>query len=542
MFKKISQEQTRRNDMPSQHHDTQIVSPTQVIAQPDDWEKEIVPRLPAGLSEHAKSLKAFERCRKLRTATDLLRGLLAYVYTVHSFQHLSIWSVLLAVADVSATDWRKRLQRASPWLNWLLQEVLASSTALSPWLLRAGLRRIVLADGTHVKCPGPQGMVWRIHTGFDLLAGRLTQLKVTDQQVGENLALFDLQPGDLVVTDRANGLRERIAFVCARGAQLIVRFTPSQLPLEDEQGKGIDVVRWLKGRHAPAGRICSRGVWVKHRGGRIAMRWMAVRLSEEQRQKARRRTRRTASKKQWQVRPDTLYLSGWILLLTTLPQEHWSEQQIACLYQARWHIELLFKRIKQLLGMQRLRCTTAQTAEPTITALLLGWALLEEESAQIRLAMHDAIHAQRQARSGDAAGVAGRRGVVVARGSGRSPQRMDGGRNQCGSLVPTDPRQHVRRAVSSVFAPIATLFVLWASQEAPSLHAGVSLAQNASDAVKGVSSDPRMARRLGGACPLKFAPMGLAPSGSSLPDTFQERDCLGRDQLPARPDLSFSSP
>ncbi len=64
--------------------------------------------------------KAFERSRKISRASDLLRGLLAYVYIVHSFAHLSMWSLLLGVADVSANDWRKRLQQASPWLDWLL--------------------------------------------------------------------------------------------------------------------------------------------------------------------------------------------------------------------------------------------------------------------------------------------------------------------------------------------------------------------------------------------------------------------------------------
>ncbi len=87
-------------------------------------------------------------------------------------------------------------------------------------------------------------MVWRGHTAFDLLAGRLTQLKVTDQQVGEHLELFDLQAGDLVDTDRANGLRAHMAFVQKPQADLMVRFTPHHLPLEDEQGKTIELVKW----------------------------------------------------------------------------------------------------------------------------------------------------------------------------------------------------------------------------------------------------------------------------------------------------------
>ncbi len=123
-------------------------------------------------------------------------------------------------------------------------------------------------------------MVWRVHTAFDLLAGRLTQLRVTDQQVGEHLEIFDLQEGDLVVTDRANGLRERIAFVLKRHADLLVRLSPRNLPLQEENGKALDVVRWLKGRHAPAGRVYSRTVWMLHQGQRTALRWVAVRLRD----------------------------------------------------------------------------------------------------------------------------------------------------------------------------------------------------------------------------------------------------------------------
>jgi hypothetical protein len=53
-----------------------------------------------------------------------------------------------------------------------------------------------------------------------------------------------------------------------------------------------------------------------------------------------------------------------------------------------FHIELVFKRIKQLLKQQRFRCTTAQAP---LAVLLVGWALLKEESSTVRLAMADAM-------------------------------------------------------------------------------------------------------------------------------------------------------
>jgi hypothetical protein len=243
-------------------------------------------------------------------------------------------------------------------------------------------------------------MVMRVHTAFDVLTGRLTQVNVTDSHEGEHLEVFDLQKGDLVVTDRANGLRKRIVFVLSKLADIVVGISPSTFPMEDEQGAAISVVDWLKGLQASTGQIWSRAVWISYARQRIKLRLIVFRLNQQQQEKAERRTKRKASKNQQQVQSNTLYFSGWVLVVTTLPQEQWSDQQILRLYQARWHIELLFKRIKQLLKLQTLRCKTVATAKATITSLLVGWALLEEESAAVRLAMRDALHCSEQTTEG----------------------------------------------------------------------------------------------------------------------------------------------
>lgn len=66
--------------MPYQKHSTTTEENTQGTGSQDDWKKEVVPRLPAQLEEQAKTLKAFERCREISSATDLLRGLLASAF------------------------------------------------------------------------------------------------------------------------------------------------------------------------------------------------------------------------------------------------------------------------------------------------------------------------------------------------------------------------------------------------------------------------------------------------------------------------------
>jgi hypothetical protein len=98
--------------------------------------------------------------------------------------------------------------------------------------------------------------------------------------------------------------------------------------MEDEQGAPISVLDWLKGLQAKAGQICSRAIWISFAGSRIQLRLIALRLSPEQQEKAERRTKRKASKNQKKLRSSTLYFSGWVLVVTTLSEAQWSDEQI----------------------------------------------------------------------------------------------------------------------------------------------------------------------------------------------------------------------
>ncbi|WP_172632218.1 transposase, partial [Dictyobacter arantiisoli] len=65
-----------------------------------------------------------------------------------------------------------------------------------------------------------------------------------------------------------------------------------------------------------------------------------------------------------------MLLAGWLIVFTSLPTTSWSTDQISQLYRARWQVELVFKRMKQVLKLAQLRGKTPQSNEATLFALL----------------------------------------------------------------------------------------------------------------------------------------------------------------------------
>ena len=114
------------------------------------------------------------------------------------------------------------------------------------------------------------------------------------------------------------------------------------------------------------------------------MRLIAYQLPPAVAEAARERKIARARAKGKAISAQTLFLAGWVLLVSTLPAEMWPDEDVLCLYRARWQIELLFKRMKQLLRLNQLRSTTPQGVQATVRALLVAWALQEEEARLAR--------------------------------------------------------------------------------------------------------------------------------------------------------------
>jgi hypothetical protein len=367
--------------MPVRSHHSASRRPPQSPAVPaDSWISEVIPRLPADLDAQARSLKAFQRKRAFACPSDLLRGLLVYILSPFGLRWLGVWGVLTDLADLSAAAWHDALLRSSAWLLHLIGELLVANDR--PVFITQRIRgRVWVVDASTLGQVGKPGDAWRLHLAFDLIAGQIGQVHVSDRYTGERLTHYTLLPGDLVLLDGGYGYRPTLLTAQRSGADVLVPFTPATCPLECSSGQALDVVAWLKqdGRS-----IRSRSAWWCYDGRRGHVRIIAKRLSEHERRAAERRLYRTAQQHGRAVSAVALFLCGWLLLLTTLPADSWTADELLWLYRARWQVELLFKRIKQLLRLGRIRATSLAGAQATIRALLIAWLLQEKTGRELQ--------------------------------------------------------------------------------------------------------------------------------------------------------------
>ena len=183
------------------------------------------------------------------------------------------------------------------------------------------------------------------------------------------------------MADNGYGYRRSVATAVQQHADVVLRITPATFPLDAANGTPVVVLPWLR-RSGPV--VRSRACWCRWEGRRDAVRLIAAQLPPQAAEAARRRLRRKAQKHGRTVRAETLQWAGWVLLITTLEAAAWADPDVLRLYRARWQVELVFKRMKQVLALNQLRSTQAASAEATIRALLVAWVLQEEEGAQLR--------------------------------------------------------------------------------------------------------------------------------------------------------------
>ena len=321
--------------------------------------------LPVDLVVSAREFRAFTRARKIQTPQELLRVVLLYCGLDQALRTVAGNLTLLA-ERITESSVRARLHACEPWIKALLPPLLPSLPALP-----AGSRLSVI-DGSSVEAPGADGTDYRLHRRLDLVSLTFLELVVTDAHTAESLRHFTLGAGDIALVDRGYCQPAALVESHQQGADWIVRWN-SGIPLWTPTGEAFDVARTLQAV-PPTQAVITQAVQVGPAGSaeRVAAPLHACRLPEAQANAARRRCRQRAQKKSRTLKAATLYLAGWVIVVTTVAPAVWTAETILALSRVRWQVELAINRWKSLLKADQLRAK----AEGTLASLWLHGKLL----------------------------------------------------------------------------------------------------------------------------------------------------------------------
>ena len=344
------------------------------ILQNGRWSS-VVSRIAAvtDLEATARSFGALTRVRKLRRAEDLLRLALIYGPGQHSLRSTAAVAADGGVVSLSDKGVLGRLRRMGDWLEHLLQCLLQDQLGL-----QCGEDLdLSLVDSSVVCAPGSTGSDWRLHARFDPGKGCFADLVLTRATTAERIDLTTIKPGATLIQDRGYcRVREFRAVLQAR-ADFITRVGWNRLRLLNRQGARINVMTLLpQGDAATEHEVHLHGL---DRPLRLVLQRLPPAMAERQRKRVRRR----ASKQGHALDPRTQDAAGYILLMTSLPAWQQPAERILSLYRNRWQIELGFKRLKTLAGLDKLPACDPKLARTWLLAHLIAAVLTDEIANEI---------------------------------------------------------------------------------------------------------------------------------------------------------------
>ena len=274
-----------------------------------------------------------------------------------SLNQMVQWSNELGV-ELTAQGLHKRMtERAVDFLARLVQRAIATlrHPVSVPERVLQQFNGIMIVDSSQVALPdclqsrfaGSGGNAssasLKFHLCFDYQAGQVSALEaVAGRSPDQHCKLHrqQLKAGSLQLFDLGYFEQTALGDIAAAEAYFICRLHPQVGIYATAQATSAldsaELVRHLKGeRHEMVGYVGSK----MHLPVRIVFQRLAPQVVEERRRKIQASARRKGKTHSQTY----LMLLEWAILITNVPQECLSFEQVMALYPIRWQIELVFK-------------------------------------------------------------------------------------------------------------------------------------------------------------------------------------------------------
>ena len=220
--------------------------------------------------------------------------------------------------------------------------------------------------GSHSKTG--QAATLRLQTLYDIKAEDIDSVEVqsyrdNDQKHSSNI-LDKAKPGDLVLRDLGYFVLGVLAQMAKAGIYFVSRIRLDVCVFDARTGKELNLLKALRS----AGQTLDKKV-LTGKKLKVPLRLVAVKLpepvAEQKREKAKKdRNKKTKHSKRY------MELLGWTVLVTNIPVNTWSVQQLVMAYTLRWRIEILFKAWKSCLKLDKILAVQMKQGRFLITLYL----------------------------------------------------------------------------------------------------------------------------------------------------------------------------
>lgn len=321
----------------------------------EDWQV-VASLLPEDWEQAAIRTAALKGLRKDKSAESSLRMLLLHIACGYSLRETVVRARRAGLADLSDVALLKRLRKSVAWLRELC--VALFNEGGMQMGARTGLQ-LRLFDATTVREPGKTGSLWRVHYSVQVPSLECDHFSISPTKgegTGESFDRFPIKAGDHIIADRGYSRAAGIHDAASRGAVVCVRLNVQSMTLLDVTGRPFDVADSLRSltQHGSVGTWSVLLPGPNEDVSPIPARICAIRKSKEATCLAQKKLKRRASKKGNKLRPETLFLAQYVIVLTTFPAEKFSPAEVLEWYRIRWQVELVFKRFKQIAQLGHL--------------------------------------------------------------------------------------------------------------------------------------------------------------------------------------------
>jgi len=328
--------------------------------------------LPLGWKEEARKSGALQRARGISSAEDLLRILLMHLANGCSLVETAVRAREAGLGQVSSVALFKRLRAAEYWLRWLAQKTRGDY----PLPALEGQGRLRAVDATNVSESGSTGTDWRIHYSVNLANLECDFFELTDiRRGGETFRRVPVHPQDIMLGDRVYASPPGVAHVIDAHADVVVRLNRQSLPLFDANGERLNILRTVRGTRVGLPREWDARVHLP-KGGIVRGRLIAIQRSAQAVRAERRRLKRRAQRRQEKVSEESLKAARYFMIWTSLSRSV-PTATVLEFYRLRWQIELVFKRMKSIMGLGHLPKTDPGSSRAWLQGKLFVGLLVE---------------------------------------------------------------------------------------------------------------------------------------------------------------------